>query len=303
MLHIRNNYILRTGIFFLSLAILHLSCSPSKTVFEPVTGFSDRTNLELERFLEKTVSEKGRKVAVFDGDGTVIGQAPHYLADECLYRVALEHPQKKPDIIRRMRTLSNVSIEYVQLRVLFFEGDTVRYLNDIGDRCFNDYYKEKIFRPMRELISLLRRNGFEVWIISASPEAMYRPFLSRAFGIPATNVIGVKSVIHGGRITGTIVLPVPQDKGKKEAVETFVQETPLFAAGNSRGDREMIEFSRGMRMIINPDGHVEQGETESIASYAHRNGWLVEHIPDEAAADFPAVSSKSFGIRINKTNR
>ncbi len=302
MLHGRNNSSLRSGIIALCLVILNLSCCPS-VVFEPVRGFSDNTNRELDRFLQRTASEKGRKIAVFDGDGTVLGQAPHYLADECLYRVALDNPGKKPDIIRRMRKLSNVSIEYVQLRVLFFEGDTVRYLEDIGDRCFRDYYNDKIFPPMRDLVSLLRKNGFEVWIISASPEAMYRPFLSRAFGIPVTNVIGVKSVVHGGKITGTIVLPVPQDKGKKEAVETLVQEAPLFAAGNSRGDREMIEYSRGMRMIINPDEHVEQGEIESIASYARRNGWLVERIHDVPSADFPAVSSKSFGIRVNKTNR
>ncbi len=302
MLHVRNNLLLCAGILLLSATMIQVSCGPS-AVFEPVRGFSDRTNRELERFLEKTAAGTGRKVAVFDGDGTVIGQAPHYLADECLFRVALDNPHKKPDIIARMRRLSNVSMEYVQLRVRFFEGDTVRRVEEIGDECFRKYYKDKIFPPMRDLISLLRKNGFEVWIISASPEAMYRPFLSRALGIPVTNVIGVKSVVHGGRITGTIVQPVPQDQGKKEAVETFVQETPLFAAGNSRGDREMIESSRGMRMIINPDEHIEQGEKESIASYARRNGWLVERVTDAPPADFPAVSSKSFGIRINKTNR
>jgi len=302
MLHVRNNPSRYAAVIALCLALLHGSCGPA-ALFEPVAGFSDRTNREIERFLEKSAQEKGRKVAVFDGDGTVIGQAPHYLADECLYRAALDHPLKKPDIIRRMRPLSNVSLEYVQLRVLFFEGDTVRHVEGLGDECFRKYYKDKIFAPMRDLIALLKKNGFEVWIVSASPEVMYRPFLSRELGIPATNVIGVKSVVRGGRITGTIVLPVPQDQGKKEAVETFVQEAPLFAAGNSRGDREMIESSRGMRMIINPDEHAEKGEAESIASYARRNGWLVERIPDVPPADFPAVSSKSFGVRINKTNR
>ncbi|MBP7738881.1 MAG: haloacid dehalogenase-like hydrolase [Spirochaetes bacterium] len=282
--------------------MLIISCGPSAE-FTPIRGFSDRTNRELELFLKRSAAEKGRKIAVFDGDGTVIGQAPHYLADECLFQAALENPGKKPDVINRMRPLSNVSIEYVQLRVRFFEGDTVCSLEDIGDRCFRDYYKDKIFPQMRDLISLLKKNGFEVWIISASPEVMYRPFLSRALGIPVTNVIGVKSVVHGGRITGTMVLPVPQDRGKKEAVETFVQEAPLFAAGNSRGDREMIECSRGMRMIINPDEHVEAGEAESVASYARRSGWLVERIPDVPPEGFPAVSSKKFGIRINKTNR
>ena len=40
---------------------------------------------------------KIRKVAVFDGDGTVMGQVPHYLADEALYQYADEHFKGKTD--------------------------------------------------------------------------------------------------------------------------------------------------------------------------------------------------------------
>lgn len=281
---------------------LLVACGGRGYVFEKIPEFSDATNAALDRFFQKVRDEKGRRVAVFDGDGTTIGQAPHYLADECLYRAALEEPGRKPGLVRRMRPLSNVSMEYVQMRVLFFEGDTVQGLRDRGEECFNRYYGNKIFAPMKKLIGLLKKNGFEIWIVSASPEAMYQQFMSKAFGIPITNIIGVKSVVRGGRITSEIVRPVPQDRGKMEAVETFVQEVPLFAAGNSRGDREMIESSRGIRMIINPDEHVEKGEIESIASYARRNRWLIECITDEPAPSFPAVSSKKFGIRTNKTH-
>jgi len=293
---------MRKHLAILALVVLAASCGKQPCAFRPVSGFSNETNAALERFLLATRDEKGRKVAVFDGDGTTIGQAPHYLADECLYRAALEDPGRKPDLVRRMAPLSNVSMEYVQMRVLFFEGDTVQSLRDRGEACFNRYYRDKIFAPMKGLVDLLKRNGFEVWIVSASPEAMYQQFMAKAFGIPVTNVIGVKSIVRGGRITSEIVRPVPQDRGKKEAVETFVQEVPLFAAGNSRGDREMIEFSRGIRMIINPDEHVERGEKESIAAYARRNRWLIECITDEPSPSFPAVSSKNFGIKKNKTH-
>ncbi len=293
---------MRKTFVILALITLLASCGGQSYMFERIPGFSDATNSALEKFFRDTRNERGRRIAVFDGDGTIIGQAPHYLADECLYRLALDEPRRKPDLIRRMKPLSNVSLEYVQMRVLFFEGDTVQSVRDRGEQCFNRHYRDKIYAPMKMLIDLLKQNGFEIWIVSASPEAMYQQFLAKALGIPITNVIGVKSVVRGGRITAEIVRPVPQDRGKKEAVETFVQETPLFAAGNSRGDREMIESSRGIRMIINPDEHVEKGETESVASYARRNHWLIECITDGPAPGFPAVSSKYFGIRKNKTH-
>lgn len=286
-------------LLFLALIILPAACSRA-SVFRPVAGFSPGTNAALEKFLMETRDYPGRKVAVFDGDGTVLGQVPHYLADECLYREAQRHPRKRPDVIRRMVPWPNVSIPYVKHRVHFFEGDTAESLRELGRDCFSRFYKGKIFRPMKDLIALLRENGFEVWIVSASPELMYQKFLGEELGIPVTHVIGVKSVIHGGIITGKIVEPVPQDEGKKEAIETIVQERPLFAAGNSRGDREMIEYSRGMRMIINPDEHVERGEKESVAAYARRNGWLVERIPDREEPGFPGISSRVYGIRKNK---
>ncbi len=279
-------------------AVALVSCG--NVTFTPVAGFSGETNRALEQFLRETAKEPGRKVAVFDGDGTVFGQVPHYLADECLYRVALDDPKKRPEVIARMIRLSNVSLPYVQDRVRFFEGDTAESLRELGDRCFREHYRDKVYPPMKELIRNLHANGFEVWIVTASPELMYQCFLSRELGISAVRVVGVKSVIRGGTITGEIVLPVPQDHGKKEAIETFIQEVPLFSAGNSRGDKEMIEYSRGLRMIVNPDEFTAPDQEESIAAYARRSGWLIERIPDVVPEGFPAVSSKSFSIRRNR---
>jgi phosphoserine phosphatase len=236
---------------------------------------------------------------VFDGDGTVMGQVPHYLADECLYAFAKKSPGRKPEVLERMRGQSNVSLPYVQNRVHYLAGESLAAVREMGDRCFEENYSGKIYAPMKELIGRLKENGFEVWIITASPEALYQKFLSRAFGIPVTSIVGVKSVVRNGLITDEIVRPVPQDHGKKEAIETFVQEVPLFAAGNSRGDKEMIEFSRGLRLIVNPDTHLEAGEKESIRDYAERSGWLVAGIPDLPEAGFPRVSGE-YGVRENK---
>lgn len=263
--------------------------------------FDKETNAKIEEFLKSVKNVKERKVAVFDGDGTVLGQAPHYLADECLYEIAKKDKSKKPAIIKRMQGLSNVSIEYVQLRVKFFEGDSVKSLRKLGVECYYKYYKGKVFRPMVSLIGKLKENGFEVWIITASPEALYQEFLSQELHIPLTNVVGVKSIIRNGSITSEIVPPVPQDHGKKEAIETFVQEVPLVVGGNSRGDKEMIEFSRGLKLIVNPDEHIAEDQKESIAEYAKKNNWVIVRIEDVPKPNFPNISSKDFGIRINKT--
>jgi phosphoserine phosphatase len=268
--------------------------------FKPIAGFSAEANRQLAGFFKRTHAVSGRRVAVFDGDGTVLGQAPHYLADECLYEDAQEHPDQRPRIIKEMQGQSNVSLPYVQNRVRFLAGTSLEDLRMMGRDCFTRLYDNKIYPPMRSLIDALKRNGFEIWIVSASPEAMYQGFLSDALGIPITHIIGVKSVVRGGIVTDEIIPPVPQDKGKKEAIETFVQERPLLVAGNSRGDKEMIEYSRDLRVIVNPDEHVAPDQEMSVADYAREQGWLIIRTADVTDTSHPWISSSVYGIKLNK---
>ena len=282
--------------------LLMIACEPANRVLPSIAGFTLEANQQLKDFLVSVRNESGRKIAVFDGDGTVLGQTPHYLADECMYQWAEQHPEENPQVLDSLKAQSNVSLPYVQNRIHLIAGMSLLDYRDLGEACFNTYYQHKIFLPMRDMIEILKGENFEIWIVTASPEGMYQQFLSEAFQIPITHIIGVKSVIRNGIITDEIVHPVPQDHGKKEAIETFVQDVPLLVAGNSRGDKEMIEYSRGIKMIINPDEHIAPDQTESIADYAKRNQWLIVQIADIPDPDFPSVSSQKYGIRTNKTH-
>lgn len=270
--------------------------------FSPVKGFDEKTNEKLKNFLVSVQNEQGRKIAVFDGDGTVLGQTPHYLADECMYQYAKSKPGFRTDLVNEMVKQSNVSLPYVQNRVKLLAGLSLNELRQMGKDCYHKTYAGKVYKPMQELIELLKKNGFEIWIVSASPEAMYQQFLSEELKIPITHIIGVKSIIRDGIITDEIIPPVPQDKGKMEAIESFIQDKPLLVGGNSRGDKEMIEFSKGIKMIINPDTHVAEDQAESIAAYAQKHDWLIVRINDTPDDTHPWVSTEDYKIKRNKTN-
>jgi len=270
--------------------------------FKNIEGFSDSANNSLKSFFEKHKTTEGRKIAVFDGDGTVMGQTPHYLADECMYQFAKDNPEWNSEIIDTITKLSNVSIPYVQFRVKYISGKSLQFYRDLGEKTFKKHYKHKIFKPIKQLIQTLKENDFEVWIVTASPEGMYQQFLSNEFDIPITHILGVKSVIKKGIITDRMVNPIPQDEGKMEAIETFIQGKPLLVAGNSRGDKEMIEFSSELKIIVNPDEHIAEGQEKSISDYAKEEGWLVVRVKDTPKEDFPSVSSEKFGVRLNKSH-
>ena len=233
-----------TSSIILVMMLLITPCVSAQT-YRQIKGWSKEGNDRLEDFLNSTITMKIRKVAVFDGDGTVMGQVPHYLADEALYQYADEHFKGKTDkfskekmaILNRMvKDGNNVGKPYVEDRVHFLAGLTPEEILEMGYAC----YQNKFYPEMKQLIANLKEYGFEVWILTASPEFLYQKFLAEELGIPEVNILGVKSVVVDGKLTDDFILPIPQDDGKANVIPTFIKTRPLVVGGNSRGDMDML---------------------------------------------------------------
>lgn len=255
----------------------------SAQTFRPIKGWSSEVNNKLESFLNSTLIIQQRKVAVFDCDGTLLGQVPYYLADEALYSFAKKQYADKQDdyskhkmqVINQLLHGNNTGIEYVKERIDFLSGMTVKEAERIGKDYFHEKYQQKIYPQMRELLADLKAYGFEIWVLSASPEILYQQLIHEELGIPIDKIVGVKSVIKNDTITNTLVLPVPQDEGKAAALQTFIKAKPLFVAGNSRGDMEMMNESVGLKLIVNPDDEkVEKGfDAGAMEGYTVKDYW------------------------------
>jgi phosphoserine phosphatase len=285
-------------------------------VFRPVKGWSQDVNHRLESFLNSTLPMQERKVAVFDGDGTTFGQVPYYLADEALYQYADEVLNKRNDkaakeklaILERMvKNGDNVSKAYVEDRVHFLAGLAPEEIETIGNDCFISSYKGKFYPEMKELIANLKEYGFEVWILTASPELLYQKFFADELGLSNINIVGAKCVIKDGRTTDEIIPPIPQDDGKAYAIETFIKARPLIVGGNSRGDMDMLNESFGLKIVVNPDDLTVRGVEDgpmngyTVKSYWEKEGALIVKCNDVAD---PAVKfhTKDWKIRTNKSN-
>lgn len=286
-----------------ALALTTLTAAPP--TYKYINGFSKEVNYKIEKTLQKYVSYDGRKIATFDMDGTVIGQVPYYLADEALYEFALDHPDRKPNLIKEMSHSSNTSKKYVAQRVDFFAGLSPEEIVNIGNKTYDKYYKNKFFPNIKDLIENLKNFGFEVWVVSASPEFLYQGFIAKQLGIPVTNVIGIKSVVKNNKTTVEIVPPVAQMDGKPSAIETFVKGTPLIAAGNSKDDFEMLESSKDLKIIVNPDNteKVSKLDNLTLEEYAKKNNWLIVRANDTIDQDIDKMACKKFNIRQNTVNK
>ncbi|MDE6452248.1 MAG: haloacid dehalogenase-like hydrolase [Odoribacter sp.] len=281
--------------------------------YKPVKGFSDETNARLEAFFDSTVPMKTRKVAVFDCDGTLFGQVPYYLADEALYDFAKKNYAGKSDpkskekmaIVDQLLHGNNVGVEYVQNRIRFLSRLTTEEIQEIGNNMFREKYQNKMYPEMKQLLANLKDYDFEIWVVSASPELLYQPFVAEQLGIPEERILGVKSLVTAdGIVTDQLVFPVPQDNGKAEVVNTFIKAKPLFAGGNSRGDMELMNTSVGLKLIVNPDDKKTEKEmnNKTVKEYwANDPRAITVYSNDVPEGNYPYVTGE-WGVKKNVSN-
>jgi phosphoserine phosphatase len=277
------------------ISALCLATALNAQTYRHIYGWSQEINDRIEGFLNGTIPMTVRKVAVFDCDGTTFGQVPYYLADEALYRYAdlvlkerkdREAKEKLKILDRMIKDGNNVGKPYVEDRVHFLAGLTPEEIETIGYDCYRDSYRGKFYPEMKQLIANLKEYGFEVWILTASPEILYQKFVAEEFGISNVNVVGAKCVIKDGVTTGEIIPPIPQDDGKAHTIETFIKTRPLIVGGNSRGDMDMINESAGLKMIVNPDDVTVRGPEDgpmsghTVKSYWEKEGALIVKCDD-----------------------
>lgn len=122
-------------------------------------------------------------------------------------------------------------------------------------------------RPaLRDLIALSTANGVQVWIVSASPEALVRAAMSR-FGLTG-QLIGLRNRMDGEILLKECDEPHSVAEGKVDCIKTFIDagKRPLIGVSDSISDLPMLthaEFS----VVVDRD--------PALTEIARRHGWLI----------------------------
>lgn len=134
-----------------------------------------------------------------------------------------------------------------------------------GVISYGGYKKGLRLAPeMSNLINVLRENGFDVYICSASHETVVRVFAGLpkyGYNVPPENVIAMKTKMENGVYQGDYDYsndyPQTQQKGKTTAIQQILVSKygygPVFVAGDSQGDFNMsTEFpDTQLTLVIN----------------------------------------------------
>jgi hypothetical protein len=111
-------------------------------------------------------------------------------------------------------------------------------------------YTEMVYQPMLELLAHLRANGFKTFIVSGGGVEFMRPWTEKVYGIPPEQVVGssvkLKFEMRDGKPV-LVKLPAADlidDKERKPVgIESRIGRRPVFAAGNSDGDLQMLQWT------------------------------------------------------------
>ncbi len=219
------------------------------------------------------------RVAAFDNDGTLACEKPHtalaaFLADPSgRGSPAASAGASGHQVLRDLGALfqGKTTTEYQdQARTFLSRALHPRFVRP---------YPSLTYRPMLELIALLHRLEFSVFMCTDSSRDFIRVIAGSAYGLTRDHIIGSEVTIESiqGRLVRTAT-PVPLDDGPGKTVHLWDRTgtQPVLAAGNAAGDIAMLQAAQ-FRLVVHHDDSVREYayQDHAILDAAKDNGWTV----------------------------
>jgi hypothetical protein len=280
-------------------------------------------------FINKTTKEGSAdfipvsdRIACFDNDGTLWSEQPLYFqfvfALDRVKTLASQHPEwksKQPfkgllegDMKSVMAGGERALMEIVVathsgMTTNQFEKATRDWMATARHPKTGKRYDEMIFLPMVELLRYLRDNNFKTFIVSGGEEAFMCPWVDQAYGIPCEQVIGTTMKIVYEVVNDTPRLSrlpelnfIDDGKGKPVGIQEQIGKRPVFTAGNSDGDYEMLQWTTTATgyprfgMIIHHTDSVREWAYDRMSHIGHlerglddatKYNWLVVNMKND----------------------
>ncbi len=313
----------------LALAAL-LAAAPAAAQSDPLPSWNDGAAKQaVIQFVKATTTKGGpqfvpvaERIATFDQDGTLWVEHPFYAqAMYCLDRVPAV-VKAKPELanVEPFKTVMSGSREAIAkltmddlmkivaatltgMTVDDFNAQVKAWLASAKDPRWKRPYTSLTYLPMQEVMRYLRANGYKTYIVTGGGQDFVRVYAEQTYGVPPEQVIGTAgATTFGYDATGKPILTkepkllLNDDKaGKPEGIHLMIGRQPLAAFGNSDGDRQMLEYTKGgtglrlAMLVLHDDATREYAygpaeglpETQvgsfsqALSDEAAKNGWVV----------------------------
>lgn len=256
-----------------------------------------------------------QRLATFDQDGTLWVEHPIYtqvvFALDRVVALAPQHPEWKTTqpfssviagdqaAIARFTTKDLEAIvvaTHTGMDVEAFQAIAKAWAAKAKHPRWNRLYTDLVYQPMLELMSLLRSNGFAIYIVTGGGQDFVRTYAGGAYGLQPQQIIGsAVETQYGYNSRGEgILMRSPKlllnnnMSGKPEDIYLFTGRRPQVSFGNSTGDRQMLEWTeagprqRLMMLVLHDDSEREYAYGPALGLPNTKVGTFTQALYDEA---------------------
>lgn len=244
---------------------------------DPLPSWNEGSTKEAIISYVEAVTEQGGsqfipepdRIATFDNDGTLWAEKPVYFqfffAMDRVKSMSAEHPEWKEKqpfkavLENDLHTLASLG-EHGILEIVMathagntieeFEQISKDWLSTASHPRFERPFTDLVYQPMLELLQYLRANGFKTFIVSGGGIEFMRPWVEQVYGIPKDQVLGSSIKAEFKIVDGNPVIErlpeidfIDDKAGKPVGIHRFIGRKPVFAAGNSDGDLQMLQWT------------------------------------------------------------
>jgi phosphoserine phosphatase len=264
------------------------------------------------------------RVACLDNDGTMWCERPRYIQLAFFIDALRQAVRHKPELAKTKEFAAVLGQDRDQLEQLglarvalalasLFEDQTPEEFVDVVRDFMATAHHDELDRPMNELTYLpmvelideLRALDFTVSITTGGGAEFVRAISRRLYGVPPELVVGTRVAYRleqdsqGAPVlkrTAKLDGEVDEGAAKVAGIQSHLGRRPIVAAGNTAGDREMLEWAvggdqPGLALLVNHDDgereYAYQGKSASlkeqrpITEIAADEGWTVVSMKDD----------------------
>ncbi|MCA9077505.1 MAG: haloacid dehalogenase-like hydrolase [Planctomycetaceae bacterium] len=260
-----------------NLLILFVSFAVVGNAAEPLPSWNDsESKSAIIGFVKRVTDEASRdfvpvskRIATFDNDGCLWSEQPMYFqlifAIDRIKALAPQHPEWKAqepfasvlkgDIKGVMASgehglMELIAATHAGMTIEEFDKIVREWTSTARHLKTGRLYTEMVYQPMLELLDYLRANGFKTFIVSGGGIEFMRPWAEQTYGIPPEQVVGSSLKMNYEVRDGTPVIVklaevdlIDDKEGKPVGIQSHIGRRPIFAAGNSDGDFQMLEWT------------------------------------------------------------
>lgn len=231
----------------------------------------------IEGQIQNIKKEFAHPVAAFDVDGTLWDGdiSEHFFDYQILHRLLPDLPRDPwaHYISLMMENEESALIWLAQIN----KGQKLETVRKWTRENFMGLSEStSFFGEQKKFIRMLLQENFSVYFISGSVQWVVEP-LAEHFGVPADNVIGMRTEVVDGIITENPVLPLTWKEGKIRALLKKTNGTyPQICSGNSMGDFALLDSATHLRLAVSSqprNGRLVTSE-KMLQREARKKGWL-----------------------------